>query len=387
MKVHDLFLHRVLRHDPVHGDGALLADAVGPVRGLVLHGGVPPGVHVDHVIGGGEVQSGPSRPEADEEAFLFSPLEGGDLPLPLPGRSGAVQVGVGHSEPVEVFADNGEMVHELAEDEAAVPPSPEFFQDLAEGLEPGGGESRLFRKDERGAAAGPPEPHELCKDHETLVPPVSAGLDLARRLPADGLVDRPLLPGHLHPQYDLRLGRKLAEHLVLGPPEEEGPDELFQARRRPLVPVLFDGHGEAPGEAVQGSEQAGVEKAEKVPQFAEVVFHRRSRGDDPEVPLQLHGGGGPFRAAVFDGLGLVEDHGVPLHRLEEGPVVLQEAVARRHHVEGAQLIQELLPVAVPVLLYRQGGGEPGRLGPPVRTDRHGGHHQGGSAGSAGKEGC
>ena len=43
MKFHDLLLDGVLGDQPVDGDGALLADAVGAVGGLVFHGGVPPG--------------------------------------------------------------------------------------------------------------------------------------------------------------------------------------------------------------------------------------------------------------------------------------------------------------------------------------------------------
>lgn len=46
----------------VHQHVPVLADAVGPVRRLVFHGGVPPAVHMDDVGGLGQSQSGPGRP-------------------------------------------------------------------------------------------------------------------------------------------------------------------------------------------------------------------------------------------------------------------------------------------------------------------------------------
>jgi hypothetical protein len=60
VQVDDAFLDRVARHQAVDGDGALLAHAVGAVRGLVLHRRVPPRVHVDHVVGGGQVDADPA---------------------------------------------------------------------------------------------------------------------------------------------------------------------------------------------------------------------------------------------------------------------------------------------------------------------------------------
>jgi uncharacterized protein (DUF433 family) len=48
-------------------DGAVLADAVGAVGGLVLDGGVPPAVEVEDVGGGGEVEADTAGLEGDDE--------------------------------------------------------------------------------------------------------------------------------------------------------------------------------------------------------------------------------------------------------------------------------------------------------------------------------
>jgi len=48
----DLLFDGVGGDESIDGDGAGLADAVGAVGGLIFHGGVPPGVHVDDVVRG-----------------------------------------------------------------------------------------------------------------------------------------------------------------------------------------------------------------------------------------------------------------------------------------------------------------------------------------------
>ena len=51
----DLLFDGIFGDQSVNGHGAELAESVGSVGGLVFDGWVPPGVHVDDVIGGGEV--------------------------------------------------------------------------------------------------------------------------------------------------------------------------------------------------------------------------------------------------------------------------------------------------------------------------------------------
>ena len=52
--------------------GALLPEAVGSVGRLILHGGVPPRVKMDHVVGGGKVEPLPARLQADEEEIALA---------------------------------------------------------------------------------------------------------------------------------------------------------------------------------------------------------------------------------------------------------------------------------------------------------------------------
>jgi hypothetical protein len=66
VELEDLLLDGVLGDDAVDEDGALLADAVAAVGGLVLDGGVPPGVEQVHVIRGGEVQAGAAAAQGYE---------------------------------------------------------------------------------------------------------------------------------------------------------------------------------------------------------------------------------------------------------------------------------------------------------------------------------
>src|SRR5690606_2676453 len=57
----------VLGDEAIDHHGSILADAVGAIRRLVFHRGVPPRVEQKHVIGRGEVQAGAARLERDEE--------------------------------------------------------------------------------------------------------------------------------------------------------------------------------------------------------------------------------------------------------------------------------------------------------------------------------
>ena len=91
-----------------------LADPVGPVDGLGLGGGVPPGVQQEPRLGGGEVQAGPAGLQADEHQLAVRvALEAVDLGLRL---RLAVQVGVGGAGGVQWGADVVEQADELGDD-------------------------------------------------------------------------------------------------------------------------------------------------------------------------------------------------------------------------------------------------------------------------------
>ncbi|MNR19846.1 hypothetical protein D3C85_1366590 [compost metagenome] len=135
MQGKDLFLDGVLGHQPIDGDRPLLAHAVGAVAGLVLHRRVPPGVEVDHIVGGGQVEPAASRLEADQEQIAASGLEGLDALLALLRSCRAVQVLVRDALPLQPGAHDLQVIDELAEDQGPVAAFPQLFDDLGEGLQ------------------------------------------------------------------------------------------------------------------------------------------------------------------------------------------------------------------------------------------------------------
>ena len=83
MEVHDLLFDRTFRDQPVDGHRSRLTDAVGTIRGLVLHCGIPPRVHVDDVVRGGQVQAEAARLERNEKDIAIARLERVDALRPL----------------------------------------------------------------------------------------------------------------------------------------------------------------------------------------------------------------------------------------------------------------------------------------------------------------
>ena len=67
LKQHDFFFNRVFSDHSIGHDGLRLADAVGAVDGLVLDGGIPPGVVEQDVACGGEIEAAAAGFEAQKE--------------------------------------------------------------------------------------------------------------------------------------------------------------------------------------------------------------------------------------------------------------------------------------------------------------------------------
>jgi hypothetical protein len=61
-----LLLDGAERDQAVHEDVPILTDAVRAVGRLILHRRVPPGIVMDHRVGGGEVQPDPTGLQADQ---------------------------------------------------------------------------------------------------------------------------------------------------------------------------------------------------------------------------------------------------------------------------------------------------------------------------------
>ena len=106
---HYFFFDRVPGDQPVNGNRPFLTDPVGAVGCLVLHGRVPPGIHVDDVIGGGQVQPESAGFQADEKQVAFTALEGGDTPVAFFLRRASVQILVADRPGFHIFAYKVEM--------------------------------------------------------------------------------------------------------------------------------------------------------------------------------------------------------------------------------------------------------------------------------------
>jgi hypothetical protein len=102
----DLFFDRVFGNQPVDRDGTLLPNAMGPIAGLVFYSGVPPGVHVNYVISGGEVESGAACLEADQKDIALPRLKGIDALSAFVGGGAAVEILVANLLLIEIGLNN-----------------------------------------------------------------------------------------------------------------------------------------------------------------------------------------------------------------------------------------------------------------------------------------
>lgn len=156
----------------------------------------------------------------------------------------------------------------------------------------------------------------------------------------------------------------------------KGRTSFFQAPAGLAVVHPFDGDGETGVEPVAGAEQAGGDEVEQGPEFSEMVFDRGAGGDQPEPGRKMHGRLGAFGGRVLDRLGLVQDHGLPLHGGEQIRLLIEQPVTGDDQVKGAEIGQLAGPVAAAKGGQLEGGGKTARLDQPVAADRGGRHHQG-----------
>ena len=189
MEGQDLLLDAALEHQAVDRDGPGLAHAVGAVTGLVFHRRIPPGIHVDDVVGGGEVEARATGLEADEEELALSGLEGLDRGRPLAGRGGTVEILVADAPLVQGVAQEAQVIHELAEDQGAVTVLPELVHQFQEGLQLGGGDVQVLLE-QLGVAAGAAQAGEGRQHLEGLA---FAVLEGGQALPAQGFEEAHLL--------------------------------------------------------------------------------------------------------------------------------------------------------------------------------------------------
>ena len=94
LELQDFFFDAVAANHFIGENVFVLPDAVGSVDGLLLHGGIPPGIDEENVVGGGEIEAGIARHEADEKdvAIVVFLLKTADHFLPLGNGRIAIEV-------------------------------------------------------------------------------------------------------------------------------------------------------------------------------------------------------------------------------------------------------------------------------------------------------
>ena len=237
MELDDLLLDSALGDEAVDGDGILLSDAVGAVRGLLLDGGIPPRIEVDDIVGGSKVQSQSARFQTDEEERHVARLKRMDQFVALFGRCGTVEIEIFDAPLVERLADECQMRRELAEDQRTVVVVVERVDHLQEDRLLGRWNAQLLI-DELGVASRLTQAGELG---ERLQWRSLAVGKVDERLLSDVVVECPLLRRELHLARDLRFLRQFVEHVVLCPSQDKRRDDAPQHTLRAFVVEFLDG--------------------------------------------------------------------------------------------------------------------------------------------------
>ncbi len=92
VEIQNAFLHAALLNHAVDGDGTLLAYAVCPVRRLVFHGRIPPGVQMNHVVRGRQVDTRAACLQGKQKDVALPALKGSHTLLAHEFRGLAVKV-------------------------------------------------------------------------------------------------------------------------------------------------------------------------------------------------------------------------------------------------------------------------------------------------------
>ncbi len=269
----------------MHRHRALLADAIGAIRGLILHGGIPPAVEVEDVVGRREIEARAARLEGENEerrpAIRLETLHHA-IP-PLDGRA-AVEIEHLHAEErLQILVQHLPHLGELGEDQGAILHAQHLLQHLRQALQLAGAPRQ------RGAIA-----QKLRRMIANLLQaqkraqhrPLPRELRFARllgirhalqRFRHHRLIERRLLlrqrAGHLH----LQLLRQILDdgRVALEAAQDKGIDQIAQPPRRIGVLIALDGQSEGLPEPFLRSQETWIEELHNRPQFGEPIFNRR----------------------------------------------------------------------------------------------------------------
>ncbi len=379
MEGENLLLHRVAGDQTVGEHAAGLADTVGAVHGLRLHGGVPPGVEDVDVVGRGEVEALAAGLEAHEEQPAVRVLlEADDASLPV-GRA-SVEVFVDRLLLVEPAAEDCQETGELAEDEHLVPLVEHLVELFQQRIELG---TRLVHAgviDQSLMAGGLPQPQQRLEhgdsraaDAHPADPPGEFGPEVL----AEFVVGLPLGLAEFDEQRLLGLLRKIGEHLRLRPPQQVGADGAGHDLRAAASV------GEKLPQPGGAAELSGVEKFEDAPEFADVVLDRCAGERQAMAGAEQPAGLRRLAGCILDRLGLVEDHVVELGLAVGHDVAAERAVGRDHDVPVSERARLVGPRRARVVGDPQVRREPAGLVHPVEDEAAGHDHERRAVGNAG----
>ena len=288
----DALLDGALADQLVHEHRAALADAPGPVGGLVLDRRVPPAVVVDHLARRREVEPGaPGLERHQEQRGSGTILELGDEPVAAGLRHRPVEERHRPPEALgDVPAQQRPHLDELGEHQRPLADVDELVDELVEAGQLAGAavQSGIVAERMDGVVAdllelGEGGEHDRAALHALVV---IGGFE---QFVDDVLVEHRLLAGEAGPGDLLDLVGQLGHELAigLGTAQHEWPRQRPQRRRRfggdRRVVAALDRLGVAMAEALARSEHAGVDPVEDRPQLGEPILDRRA-GEGDALP-------------------------------------------------------------------------------------------------------
>ena len=320
-----------------------LADAVRTVGCLVLGGGVPPGIVMNHQVRAGQVQPRASCLQRNQEHPSLSPVEAIAQLLTLVGAGFTIQVKRLDTLAPQALADHLQHTHKLRKDQHAAFGGDGVVHDLHQQLQLSAGALIVGQK-QFGVAA---YLTELEQNAEHLHARARQGA-LRQRLPHmlaqrqhQAVVHARLFGGHGGIDVFLSLSGQVGQHLALEAAHQEGADALAQL----VGPLASAIAAQKCRLRAQVSRQHEIKDA---PQLAGVIFHGGAGQRHAHLRVQLLGGHRPLALRVFHALCLIQYGKAQGDVPQVLNIAPQKRIAGQHHVH-RRVALDLLDGAAPFL--------------------------------------
>ena len=233
-----------------------------------------------------------------------------------------------------------------------------------------GGGLRLLAGNQSAVAGCLPQAEQGLERHHHIGL-AHLGYDLLMGGHAYGVVDGSLRLAEVAAKHQVCARGELRRHISLEPSEDEGPDPLSEVSRSPAVSTA-DGLGVSLVEVAPSAEESRIDEVHLTPKLIQSVLHGGACQGDAEVGADAECGLRDLALRILDGLGLVEDHHVPLDLLEQLSITAEQGVCGDRQV--GVLVQLALRAMVDV--YREVGAEPVGLCSPIVQHAPGSDDQG-----------